>query len=241
MGAPRLLDKKLVNAELATQQKRSIDRGVAIAQKVDAVRDLLGQEEARLETFRKESIARVQREIDAKIAERESLEVGNKTLREERILLSAPIDLSEAWAEVKEGRTEIAQRKETLTEQSIGQVVKEDELFEKQTSLEKQAKNIQAKDKLAERTLTEAETKFTQATDMLERAQKEAERVLKESREKENHLRVREEDATNRETYLSEREERNIAHEVDLANRDKKLKRSQEVFIKAQNYIKSKK
>lgn len=73
MPAPRLLDKKAIVASLATERKQEAQKGLKIAQKVDAVRATLTEEEERLERFRSETIKKVQIEIDAKIAERDAL------------------------------------------------------------------------------------------------------------------------------------------------------------------------
>lgn len=241
MAGPRLLSKRIVNAEVATQTKQKIDQGLTLARKVDAVRETFQTEEANLEKFRSESIRKVQQEIDGKIAERDILERGNVILREDRVRLSAPIDLSEAWNEVNIGKANIAEWKDRLTDQSIQQIAKEAEIDERSKELVKVQKNSKEKDELAERNLTEAETRFTQASDTLERAQREAEKVLEGAREVENRIKFREEEVTQRELYVSKRETEVQEHDVELTGREKKLRMNQEIFIKAQNYIKNKK
>lgn len=241
MAGPKLLDKKVVNAEVATQKKHQIDSGLALAKKVDALRETLGNEEQELELFRSRTIAKVQQEIDIKISERDALERSNAVLREDRIRLSAPIDLSQAWEEVKHGKREIVEWKDKLTEQSVNQLAREADIAILAENLLKKENNIEKKDILSERTLSESEQKFTQASDTLERAQRESNKILENAKEIDMRLKVREEDVTNREIYLSEREEKAQTHEVDLANREIKFKSRQEVFIRAQNYIKNKK
>lgn len=240
MSAPRLLDKKLIQADVATQQKQQIDTGIKLAKKVDAVRESLQEEEQNLERFRTETLKKVQIDIDQKTSERDSLERGNISLREERIRLSAPIDLSHAWQEVKDGRIEIADWKNRLTEQSIDLLAREDSYREWEIKSEKESEDLQQLRGLIERTLTEAEIKFTQASDILERAEKQSEKILSESRAIENRLAIREQEATDREVSLSKREEQVDAHEKNLSSREIKLRSRQEVFIKAQNYLKNK-
>lgn len=239
--APRLLDKRIVSAEVATEKKQLIDRGITMAKKVDAVRDTLQEEEQKLESFRSETLRRVQLEIDAKLHERDSLERENTNLREDRIRLSAPIDLSQAWSEVKEREIRMDEWNERLTNDSISLLAKEEDVRETKENLRIVSENVLRKDSLLERTLTEAETKLTQASDILERAKRDSEKMLKEARDAENHIRVRESDATEREQYLSKREDEVLRHEVDLASREKKLRSRQELFMKAQNYLKNKK
>lgn len=73
MSGPRLLPKRLINAEVATQKKEQIVQGIAIAKKVDSVREALQTEEKNLETFRAQTIKQVQSEIDTKTIELDML------------------------------------------------------------------------------------------------------------------------------------------------------------------------
>lgn len=73
MPAPRLLDKRTVHAELATERKQEIDKGMELAKKIDALRATLLEEKERLERFRTETVKAVQAEIDALIRKRDLL------------------------------------------------------------------------------------------------------------------------------------------------------------------------
>ncbi len=241
MAAPRLLEKRIVNAEVAYQQKQQIDAGLQLAKKIDALRQTRVEEEANLEAFRQGMLAEIRAEIDSAITERESLRIGNERLREERFALQAPLDLKEERAKNEQQKLENESWHERLTGMEIAQIAAEADINIRTKELIAHEDDIYARDTLSDRTLMEAETKFTQASDIKERAERDAEKILSEVRESENHVKVREEDATNREIYLSKREEEVEAHEVDLANREQKLKRNQEVFIKAKNYLNKKK
>lgn len=241
MPAPKLLDKRILNQELATQKKNQIESGINLAKKVDAVRETLGDEEARLKDFREQSIAKVQMEIDAKIRERDYLEETNKTLRGERILAQAPIDLREEWQRVREDAVDNSSWTERLTRQQIEVLAKEEDILVSSHQLDKEREEIRAEHELAQTNLREAERERTEADIALQRAESEAQRILKTAQQRDNHLRVREEDATLREVSLSKREEEVEAHEVDLSVREQKLRVNQEMFIKAQAYINNKK
>lgn len=240
MAGPKLLDKRIVNAELATQRKNQIDAGLTMTKKIDVVRDTLQTEEQRLEQFRSESIRKVQQEIDSKIAERDMLERSNAILREDRIRLSAPIDLSEAWAEVKTQKQENAEWKGRLTEQSIELLAREGANKDVGEELAKRVLNTSKKDELTERTLLEAETKFTEASDTLEKAQFESKKLLDSAKEEVKEVKIREDMVETREKYVFEKEQEVNAHEIDLSNREMKLRSRQEIFLKAQNYLKKK-
>lgn len=73
MAAPRLLDKKTVNAALATERKQQIDEGKRLKESIEALREMKSEEEASLERFRRETVRVVQIEIDDLIRRRDAL------------------------------------------------------------------------------------------------------------------------------------------------------------------------
>lgn len=241
MPAPRLLEKKAIAVDLADQRKQQIDAGVALAKKVDAIRGTLQEEEERIERFRRETLQRTQQEIDAKIAEREELRIEVAVLQEERIKLLAPIDLSQAWEEVRTAKIENAIWEERLQNQTIELLAQGDDAKNLSAKLASKEGELLQKDDLAERTLIAAEEKFAQADTLHRLAFEERDKSNRECQQQENHLKIREEDAVAREANLSIREEAASLHEINLSDREKKLRSRQELFLKAQAYIKSKK
>lgn len=105
MSGPRLLDKKTVNAEVATQRKEQIDSGLVIAKKIDALRETLSEEERNLEVFRTETIKQVQKEIDEKIKDRDIIHRAN-------VLFQERMNAQEEAA--KEREAELNQKEEYL-------------------------------------------------------------------------------------------------------------------------------
>lgn len=81
MPAPRLLDKKSINAELASNRKLEYEKGLELSKKVDAVRLVLEEEEQKLEQFRTESIRQVRLQINPLLKEKEVLEVQIEGLK----------------------------------------------------------------------------------------------------------------------------------------------------------------
>lgn len=241
MPAPRLLDKRVVSSELADEKRRQIQSGINLAKKVDAVRETFQKEESDLESFRRETITRIQKEIDAKIIERDNLDKDITRRRGERIQLEAPIDLKEAWNEVQLGRLEVTEWKDRLGTQTVEQVAKEAEIAEIAESTIKRSETSKEKEKLAERTLNEAESKYEEASVVLDKAKADSARIIEDAKQKEKKVIERELSFEVRENEISDRENRNQTHEIDLSNREKALKVRYDTFIKAQNYIKSKK
>lgn len=237
----RLLDKKSVNTDLAHQKKLQIDEGVKLATKVDVLRETVVKEEGNLQRFRGETIQFVQKEIDEKVQERDLLEKGNVFLREERIRLSAPIDLTEAWKEVKSGKSEITSWRDSLSEKEVKMLARESDVVGGEQSLVKRHEAIARKEKLTERTLAGAQEKFEKASVTLEKAQEEGSKLINDAIHREQVVSLRESDATVKEATLLEREKVAAAHELDLSNRELALKDRYETFVKAQNYIANKK
>lgn len=241
MPAPKLLPKRQVNVELATQRKQDIDKGLKLVKSIEALQETREQEEKQLEDFRSLTITRVQIDIDTKIREREQLELGNKQLRKERVLAQAPLNLREEWLKVREERIANESWQDKNTQHSLELLAKEDDLKNLSEKLYKEQELIAEEHKLSSQTLKESVDKFTQADQAFERAEKNAQETLQNAHEIENRIKIREEDATLREIDLSKREEQVMTHEIDLSRREQKLKSRQETFMRATAYIKSKK
>ncbi len=73
MSAPKLLDKKTINAELNQERRLQVEKGIELAKKIDALREILADEQEKLERFRTETVKKVQMEIDQLIKKRDNL------------------------------------------------------------------------------------------------------------------------------------------------------------------------
>lgn len=107
MPAPRLLDKRVINAEVATQRKQDAAQGLALAKKVDVLRETVQEEEGKLSQFRDTTIKKVQAEIDAKIQELDGLTKEILTWRER---------LAEEKSQLGERVKEVGRREEYIEE-----------------------------------------------------------------------------------------------------------------------------
>lgn len=240
MPAPRLLDKKLVSASLATERRQEIDKGIKLAKAVDALKEARVKEEKNLEEFRVANLATIQIQIDAKIAENKHIDSETRKLKEERLKAQAPLDLKEEWMKVREISTANESWQDKNTQDSIDLLAREEKNRLRANRLEREKIEIEDEHILSRRTLDEAERKHSLASGALKRAEKQAQETLKNVQQIENHIKVREEDATIREISLSKREKEVGAHEIDLSNREIKLKSRQGMFMRAQQYIKNK-
>ena len=238
MGAPKLLDKRTVTAEVATQKAQSIREGLNLAKKVDVLRETLGQEEANLERFRHEAITRVQNGIDAKLAEHETLTNENKfltheneILRAEWIRLQSPPDLLEERSKVKA---------ESLENEAWNAriVVREADCKSVEHSLSKRDSALTQKENLTERTLIEAESKFEESSKGLEIAQTKAKTLVESAKKREQDVSTREQEVSLWNDDLKTLESELKEKEIDLFNRERALKDKYETLIRTQERIK---
>lgn len=241
MSAPRLLDKKIINASVAEQQRRRVIEGVNLAKKVDKVRKTLGDEESRLEVFRIDSIKKVQQEIDTKILERDLLEAGNKIFREERLKLQAPIDLAEEYAKAHQETEKNKQWEERNVITEVSLIAREADCEEREKKVSSSEHEHRRKKEVLDRTLEEAADSLSRADIVLENAKQEASEILISVKERERSVKIRENDIDAWNESLARRETKNKDHEIDLENREKALKARYETLVRAQNYIKNKK
>jgi len=236
----KLQPKRDIAIQVARQKKNEIDAGLALAQKVDALRRTKADEEANLDSFRKNAIAEVQREIDKKIQERDSLERKNIVLRQERITLHAPIDLKEEWEKVHSQKRDNESWKERLTVFEVQLIAKEADSTERDSSLDKRDSEVKEKEKLASRMLKQAQENHEESAQVLEHARTESQKLLLDAQTREKEVTIREVQAKQKEQQLIERERLVYEHNADLSNRERALKDKYETFIRAQNYVKKK-
>lgn len=234
----RLIDKKLVNATLATERKTQIDAGVKIAEKVDEVRKTLAEEQLNLETFRRETTKTVQEEIDLKIREKDALMGDIKVRRAELAELQKPLD--SAWEEVKKASHDLEKISDSLkgTESDIQkrlQVLKENE---KRNSDERL--RIVGEHRQSTEGLFRVEQLKEDTAKELMRARAEASKIVSDATEREEAVVVRESEIEEREGAIQRHQKDLETREKDMKDREKKFKANQDIFIRSQAYLKNK-
>lgn len=96
----KLLSKKEINTATAKSQKQTYDEGIKLARRVDGLREVAAAEEASLEKFRRETLARIHEEITQETSKRDSLRQEVFRLQKEREEAIKPLDsLGERLAE----------------------------------------------------------------------------------------------------------------------------------------------
>lgn len=218
MPAPRLLDKRTANAEVATQKKQQIELGVSLAKKVDSVRETLNQEESKLETFRSETLKRVQIEIDAEIRNRDRIRQENALLREERIRLEAPVDLSQAWNEVRADKEYVGELKTQLLSQEIAVTRRENDAQEKEVENASKEAELVRTMIAAEENLHQAELERREAAMVRQEAQESLSKLEAERSEHSLFSKTKTESLDERESKVSERELEVQRVQIEITN-----------------------
>lgn len=88
----KLLPKNEVDLKKAEERKGSVDEGVKLARKIDALREAASDEETRFSKFRIASLAILHKEIDSLIEKKKILEESITTLSEEKKRLQLAIE-----------------------------------------------------------------------------------------------------------------------------------------------------
>lgn len=165
MPAPRLLDKKLVNANLATERKQEIDKGIQLAKSIEALRETRAKEERDLEEWRVVTVRTVQAQIASEEQLATQLREGNKILKAERIRLEGPIDLIEAWNEVHGLQEKNERISDNLLSREISITTRENDVHDVQALLFEREQEIQKQEIVTQENLRSSEEQRQEATD----------------------------------------------------------------------------
>lgn len=228
----QLMPKRMVAATLATQRKEEIDRGVKLAEKVDAVRDTLAQEEKRLSEFRALSIAQVQVEIDSKLREKNAVEREILVRREELKKLREPLDAE--WATV----------------QGIQETVKwqKQELYEKQSALDyglrlniqrermnnDETTRINTLKAATEHDLAMAKEARDDAVRDLMNARSQASKIVADAKEREEAVEIREESVEIKDEWIKQQEKKLAKRDKDQNDREKLINDKYKTLLRTQ-------
>ena len=231
MAPPKLLDKKQVHIVVAQERRQQIETGIALAKKVDAVRDSLQEEEKNLETFRSQTIVRVQAERDSYVRQRDTALAELEKIRKEvsllqerktQELLQLPPD--EQWERVEAIFTKYdhdVRKLEALQQAVLEQI---DESGQKAHELEVERGRIEDIKRLASENLAHADIMLAEAKESAADMRNRAQVVLNASQLREQEVVYKERDIEARELEVEKDKERIRESEIDLIKREAVLK-----------------
>lgn len=222
----KLLQKRTIDLAKANERKIEIDNGLALARRVDSLREARITEEENLKKYRETALKQVQYEIGQFIEERDNLKKQNddaRILRDERL---KPLD--EEWLKINLAKNQIDSEKKEL--------IKKEETFKiKETKLEKENQRIydirvrlQLKEKEKDKTFNEtaklkemALQEYTNAKGEHDGQTKTYEQKMLNLRQSEREYEVGIETNKIKEGILKEEKEDLIIREKDLARQQR--------------------
>lgn len=222
MAGPKLLDKKLVNAELANQKKQQIDSGIMLAKKVDVVREMHQTEEQNLEIFRKETITRVQQEIDALIHKRDVVKKEIQEREKELKFLKIPLDAE--WENLKASYLKYSDQVNLLeaAKETVALQIGENTMTARELEIEKG--RVQEMKRITQEKLFHAEDDLSRAREESAKMRNMAQSVLSSAELREQLVIQRENDFKITVEHTNSEKQQIEKDKIDLAKREKVLK-----------------
>jgi hypothetical protein len=218
MPAPRLQEKRQIQASLAQERKQQIDEGKKLVDSILQLREAKEREGRELEEMRANALAVIARETAVKQAENDALARDNVRLKEERIRLEAPLDLQEAWEEVKGEKAKSAALSEHLLTREIEVSRRENDLADALAALSERDAAVGKAETEASEHLRVADAERQETTE----ANQEAQTLLAATRQRAKnsealHLK-RSRELDQREAALTEREEELAKEQLSITN-----------------------
>jgi hypothetical protein len=227
----KLLDPRTIQSNLNSQRKSDIDQGLTLARKVDTLRETLSVEEAKITAFRDATIKEVQKQIDAKIKERDVLAQEIEDAQKVHDHLSLLLD--KEWGEVdveKEQLSFLQKRIDGLQKEAETKIAEVEKQL-KEIEVEKQRQQFMREqiEKQAEQSsniLTEAQDRFAKAIDEESRVAITVRKKTRKLDEREAILQATVNDIALREQRIKEDEQYIINEKIKIADQRATLGRA---------------
>ena len=222
MGAPQLLPKRIVNAEVATQKAQQIKEGMVLAKKVDALRETKNEEEARLEEFRRMAVSQIQGEINGKILESERLDAEIRLKQAKSAAISPSVQ--EQWQQIKEERTSIENERSRIEEDRKQLQLSISLNIQREKDNKEEEQRIADEKKRSDEFLQKADKIKDDAVKELQTARSQAQEILKKAIQREKAVSIREGNIAERERQVAIETQTNVDWEIDLSGRERAIK-----------------
>lgn len=213
----KLFKKSVVASEAAEQKRRQIDEGIAIARKVDALRETL----ASLEKQQSEFIRGTETELKAKAANlidgiaRMEWEISQ--LEERRKSLISPLDGE--WIKVSREKNLVEAQKDDLARKLAEAEESNSEAEDKYAN----AKSVLAKVKVRERELEKA---YSDASAAKSEAEKSKERKLMKEKVSDERIAEKDQELLSREAGIAAKERENQIEKERLERENREIIRT---------------
>lgn len=210
----KLLSKSEVNKAKSIDRQREVDEGLKLAKRVDALREVAAQEDASLQKFRRETLARISTEILFETTKRDTLKQEVSDLEERKRVALVP--LTEAWEDVEEEREILTGLRDLLD-------AREARLRLNEADAEERAKEVARAEQVVSYTQADATDRLEKAAilkDDADNLKRIASEELQQARNTAQTLII---SAEERVEQVSKREKECLQRESDLDKREKEL------------------
>lgn len=210
----RLMAKSDIDKAKAAAQRQSIDEGLKLAKRVDALREVSAAEEASLERFRSETLKVIHAEITEVTEKRDTLKKEVADLEALKVELQKPLD--EEWVRLYSYEQVVMLREDDVKVKEMEVLGKLTEADNLRIEAQKHLLESETAHHLSLIKLKEASTKEGEAFATFKEADKklvEAERIRAKA----------DSEFTAKEKELADREQRVIMAEANLKTRNKEL------------------
>ena len=228
----KLLDRNEVNIKLSGEKKLAVDQGIALARKVDALRQTASEEEAKLAKFRLESIKKLHSDIEEADAEKAKLLEEIVVAKAELKMLREPLDSE--WKKLHEievslgiNRVDLDARRTTLQMKQEELKILESELIIKNGELDVALGKASSDKEVAAKLLSDAKETMLKANENSLLAEKRIKGLGIQALERETAVSVRE-----REQKM--KEERLNAREIELNKRETVINDRYQTLLRAE-------
>lgn len=236
----RLLNQDEIRVKKSEETRKTIDSGLALAKRVDELREKKNREEALYEKYREETGNILRDEIDALLARKESLEYEIGVLTHKSEDLKKPFD--EEWELVKMKRIsdlddklyDLEKRENILSKKELEMRSREADIHDSETRVSDEAKQ-------SEQALGDAKLDREKAADMLDRAKLEYAQIEQAIENKVREFSRKEEEFVSKEKDLSMREEAFRRSVRELARRERFINDKYNTLLRTEKALSDKK
>lgn len=218
----KLLPKKVINTQVASQKKAQIDEGIQLAQRVDVLRETKLKEEGNLNRFRTETVSMVQAEIDIEIRKRDALKEEISELLIDRQYARVPLDAE--WTQLEIEKSSLSEKNQEIDSKSSVLHQREVEIESRENENALLSKKTKELDVLAQQKLSEADTTLENSRQMAAEIRNSAQETLVEVELKEATLNLREKQIEMREGQVEKTARRQLKKDIEQAAHDKTIK-----------------
>lgn len=218
----QLLKRSTVQTEVSNQRQKQIDEGLRIAQKVDALRQTLGELEQQQAKF----LAGMEKELEERtqplVKKIASLQKDIEDLEEKRKLLLEPIDSKWVAVNAKESELEETQ---TLLEKKTSEIIfREERVTDLGIELKNRLFKVKTRERELDKTIRTASEELYIAQEKHIEAQKAKDASDQYSKESKQELFTREADVAVREREVKMLQNHTIDRERELDERETLIK-----------------